>query len=141
MYGFLLCFAATCVATLMHYGLSMPAPYPPLSPPKLLGVSGGILLCLGTAGLALLKLSADKKLGAESAWGGEMGFVLLLFLVGASGLALYWLGGTAALPGLLVFHLGCVLAFFLLMPYTKMVHGYYRLAALARDARERAQGN
>lgn len=133
MYGFLLCFAATCVATLMHYLLDMPAPYSFLSLPKLLGVSGGILLCLGTAGLALLKLKADPALGAAHAWGGEMGFILLLFLVSASGLALYWLNDSDWLAGLLVFHLGTVLAFFLLMPYTKMVHGFYRLTALIRD--------
>jgi len=134
MYGFLLCFAATSVATLMHYLIDMPAPYPFWSLPKLLGVSGGLLLCLGTAGLAILKLKADPDLGATSAWGGEMGFTLLLFLVSTSGLALYWFGNSNWLAGLLAIHLASVLAFFLLMPYSKMVHRFYRLAALARDA-------
>lgn len=134
MYGFLLCFAATCVGTLMHYLANQPAPYPFWSLPKLLGVGGGILLCIGTAGLGLLKLKAEPGLGAAQAWGGEMGFILLLLLVSASGLALYGFGETAWLPGLLALHLGAVLAFFLLMPYSKMVHGFFRLAALARDA-------
>jgi citrate/tricarballylate utilization protein len=40
-------------------------------------------------------------------------------------------------PGLLAVHLGVVLAFFLLAPYSKMVHGFYRLAALVRDAQIR----
>ena len=31
---------------------------------------------------------------------------------------------------LLAVHLGAVLAFFILTPYTKMVHGFYRMAAL-----------
>lgn len=137
LYGFLLCFAATCVATVMHYGLDSPAPYPFWSAPKLLGVTGGILLCVGTVGLAALKLRADPALGARKVRGGEMGFVVLLFVVSASGLALYWLGASAALPALLALHLGSVLAFFLLLPYTKMVHGFYRLAALARDAGEK----
>ncbi len=137
LYGFLLCFAATSVATVMHYFLDSPAPYPLWSAPKLLGTSGGILLCIGTAGLAALKLRADSALGAKSVRSGEMGFVLLLFVVSASGLALYWLGDTAAMPALLALHLGSVLAFFLLLPYTKMVHGFYRLAALARDAGEK----
>ncbi|MEP3331561.1 hypothetical protein [Sedimentitalea sp.] len=30
-------------------------------------------------------------------------------------------------------HLGAVLTFFLVTPYSKMAHGFYRLAALARE--------
>ena len=68
-----------------------------------------------------------------------MGFVLLLFLVSASGLLLYWFGDTAALQALLVIHLGTVFAFFLLMPYTKMMHGFFRVAALLKDKNEKHQ--
>lgn len=138
LYGFLLCFASTSVATLMHYFLDMPAPYGPLSLPKLFGVSGGLLLCAGTIGLAGLKLKADRALGAEKVWGGEMAFVLLLFFVSATGLALYWLGATAWLTELLVIHLGAVFALFVLLPYSKMVHGFYRLLALIKEAQMKA---
>lgn len=134
MYGFLLCFAATSAGTVMHYGLGWPAPYGPLSPPKLLGVPGGVLLCIGTGGLAWLKRRADPELGAPSAWGGEMAFVLLLFFVSASGLALYAAAETGAIAWLLPLHLGAVLSLFLLTPYSKMAHGFYRLAALTIDA-------
>lgn len=65
MYGFLLCFASTSVATVMHYGLNMPAPYPLWSLPKLLGVSGGLLLVLGCVEMVRLKLRADTSLGAQ----------------------------------------------------------------------------
>ena len=41
-YGFMLCFAATCVATLYHYFLGEPAPYPFWSAPVLLGTVGGV---------------------------------------------------------------------------------------------------
>lgn len=136
-YGFLLCFAATSVATVMHYVLDMPAPYAFWTLPKLLGVVGGVALSIGTAGLIALKLRADRRLADASAFGGEMAFVLLLFIVATSGLALYWLGSTSAMDELLALHLGAVLAFFLLTPYTKMVHGLYRLAALAIDARDK----
>ena len=61
-------------------------------------------------------------------------------LVSASGLALYWLGDSDWLAELLALHLGSVLAFFLLMPYTKMVHGFYRLAALVKDASDKRKG-
>lgn len=133
MYGFLLCFASTSTGTILHYVFDMPAPYPLWSLPKLLGIPGGVLMVLGTVELACLKLKADKDLGATSAWGGEMGFIFLLFFVALSGLLLYALGGTAAMPALLALHLGSVLSFFLLTPYTKMAHGFYRLAALVRD--------
>ena len=43
MYGFLLCFASTVVATVYHYALSWPAPYPVVSLPVVLGTLGGIL--------------------------------------------------------------------------------------------------
>ncbi len=135
--GFLACFAATSVATIMHYALDMPAPYPLLSLPKLLGVVGGIALSVGTAGLAILKLRAERGLGDARVWGGEMGFVLLLFLVSTSGLALYVFAASVWLPELLALHLGAVLAFFVLTPYSKMVHGFYRLAALVADAGRR----
>ncbi|GMG81537.1 tricarballylate utilization 4Fe-4S protein TcuB [Paralimibaculum aggregatum] len=137
MYGFLLCFAATSVATVMHYAFAMPAPYPLLSLPKLFGITGGVMLAAGTGWMVALKLRADRALGDASAWGGEIGFVLLLGLVAVSGLALYALGQTAAMPGLLALHLGAVLAFFLLTPFTKMAHGFYRLAALLREAQSR----
>ncbi|MBN9221963.1 MAG: tricarballylate utilization 4Fe-4S protein TcuB [Mesorhizobium sp.] len=130
MYGFLLCFAATSVATLMHYILDVPAPYPIWSPPKLLGVSGGILLTLGTVALALLKLRSDPELGPKRVWGGEMAFVILLFLIAMTGLVLYAASGTAAVSPLLVLHLGSVFAFFILLPWTKMAHAFFRLAAL-----------
>ena len=134
MYGFLLCFASTSVATLMHYFFDMPAPYPLFSLPKLFGITGGVMLSLGTLSMASLKLKADKNLGDERVWGGEMGFVLLLFFVSTTGLALYILGSTGAMPALLAIHLASVLAFFLLTPFSKMIHGFYRLVALIRDA-------
>lgn len=140
MYGFLLCFASTSAGTILHYVFDMPAPYPLWSLPKLLGIPGGILMVIGTVMLASLKLKADRSLGAPSAWGGEMGFVLLLFLVALSGLALYALGSTVAMPALLAIHLGSVLSFFLLTPYTKMAHGFYRLAALVRDEQRKSAG-
>ena len=134
LYGFLLCFAATSAGTVLHYGFDAPAPYGLVSLPKLFGLPGGVLLCVGTAALARLKTRADPDLGARALWAGEMAFVLLLFVVSASGLALYAATGSGAVGMLLPLHLGAVLTFFLLTPYSKMAHGFYRLAALTRDA-------
>ncbi|MFZ9299299.1 MAG: tricarballylate utilization 4Fe-4S protein TcuB, partial [Hylemonella sp.] len=55
-YGFLLCFAATSVATLYHYLWGWVAPYDLPSLPKLLGAVGGVSLLIGTAGLFHLSL-------------------------------------------------------------------------------------
>jgi len=130
MYGFLLCFASTSSGTILHYAFDMQAPYGFFSLPKLLGIPGGVLLTIGTVGLAWLKTKADPKLGAMLVWGGEMAFIMLLGTTGATGLALYAATGTGAVATLLAIHLGCVLAFFLTLPYSKMVHGFYRLTAL-----------
>ncbi|MFD1911072.1 tricarballylate utilization 4Fe-4S protein TcuB [Halodurantibacterium flavum] len=137
MYGFLLAFASTSSATVLHYVFDQPAPYGFFSLPKLLGVPGGILLVIGTLGLAHLKAKADPTLGAPRVWGGEMAFILLLCFVSATGLALYAATGTALVPALLAIHLGAVLAFFLLMPFSKMVHGFFRLTALIAEEQRR----
>ncbi|HTN62968.1 MAG TPA: 4Fe-4S ferredoxin, partial [Devosia sp.] len=110
------------------------APYGLLSLPKLFGVPGGILMTLGGIGLIGLKLRAEKALGAPAVWGGEMAFILLLTATAATGLALYWTTGSTTVRPLLIAHLGTVFALYLTLPYTKMVHAPFRLAALVRDA-------
>lgn len=137
MYGFLLCFAATSAGTLMHYLFDMPAPYPLWFLPKLLGLIGGILLTLGCGWMMVLKHRSDRALGDINAWAGDLGFIALLGFVALSGLGLYGLADTALMPTFLALHLGAVLSFFLLTPFTKMAHGFYRLTALIRDAQNK----
>lgn len=138
MYGFLLCFASTSTGTILHYVFDIPAPYPLFSLPKLFGISGGILLSIGCGWMLYLKSKAAAALSDPATRGADTAFIGLLGFVGFSGLVLYVLGATPALPGLLAVHLGAVLSFFLLIPYTKMAHGFYRLAALVRDAQLKA---
>jgi citrate/tricarballylate utilization protein len=137
MYGFLLCFASTGTATLMHYLFDMPAPYPLFSLPKIFGISGGALMTVGCIWMLTLKRRADPELSDRDTGEAANAFVALLGFVGFSGLALYVFGPTEAMPALLALHLGAVLSFFLLTPYTKMAHGFYRLLALVRDAQAR----
>lgn len=134
MYGFLLCLASTASGTVMHYALGWPAPYPLLSLPKLLGVPGGVMMLAGTAGLAVLKLRADPALGAVRVWGGEMACILLLGAIALTGLALYAATGTGLVGPLLAIHLATVMVLFLLIPFSKMAHGAFRLAALVAEA-------
>src|SRR5690606_18699726 len=125
-YGFLLCFASTSVATLYHYVGGMPAPYGFTSVPKILGMSGGTLLALGTVGLFWLNLTRHPLQGAPERKPMDLGFIALLWLTAASGLALAVVGRLAALPLLLALHLGAVMALFATMPYSKFAHGIYR---------------
>ena len=136
-YGFLLCFASTSTATIYHHLLDWPAPYPAGSPPVLLGTAGGIGLVVGTAGLFWLKLVGDAEPRAKSLLGADAGLLLLLMLAGASGLLLLALRATGAMGVVLAVHLGLILALFATMPYSKFVHGLYRLGALFRYALER----
>ena len=134
MYGFLLCFASTSVATVMHYVWAWPAPYAWYTPPKLLGVPGGVLLSVGCVALMVLKSRAKPELASASRWSGDWAFIGALLLTGASGLLVYAAGSSPYLRPLLALHLGAVASLFALLPYSKWVHGFYRLAALAREA-------
>ena len=136
-YGFLLCFAATSVATLYHYLLAREAPYPWWDLPVVLGTLGGIGLIVGPVGLFLAKTQRDPALLDEARYGMDVGFIAMLFLTGLSGMALLLLRETAAMGLLLALHLGAVFALFITMPYGKFVHGIYRFAALVRYAQER----
>ena len=138
-YGFMLCFGATSVATVYHYALGWEAPYGWLSVPKLLGTVGGLLLVLGAGGLLRLRLVRHPQHVLAEQAPMDLGFIALLALTGASGLALALARDSAALPLLLCLHLGAVMAFFLTMPYGKFAHGVYRSTALLKWAIEKRQ--
>ncbi len=138
-YGFALCFAATTVATVYHYGLGWSAPYAWTSAPKLLGLAGGVGLLIGTAGLWRLRRRRHPQHGDGAQAQMDLGFIALLFLTAVTGLALAAFRDTPALALLLSVHLGAVMAFFATMPYGKFAHGVYRSAALLKWAIERRQ--
>ena len=140
-YGFMLCFAATGVATLYHFLLDWSAPYPVLSLPVMLGIAGGVGLLIGPAGLLWLNLRRNPEHGDEHQKPMDRGFIALLFLVSASGLALLAFRESAALGLMLAIHLGLVMAFFLTMPYSKFAHGIFRSAALLKYSIEKRQPN
>ena len=138
-YGFMLCFAATSVATVYHYAFDWPAPYDFFSLPKILGTVGGIALTVGTLGLWRLNLSRDPQHGDVQQRPMDRGFIALLFFISVTGLALMLSKNTAAMPVLLAVHLGMVMALFLTLPYGKFAHGIFRTAALLRFAVEKRQ--
>jgi citrate/tricarballylate utilization protein len=140
-YGFMLCFAATSVATIYHYFLDLHAPYDFTSLPVVLGTLGGIGLIIGPAGLLYLNLRRNSAHGDVTQKPMDRAFIALLFLISVSGLALLGYRDTSAMTLLLTIHLGFVMAFFLTMPYSKFAHGFYRVAALLKNAIEKRQKN
>lgn len=140
-YGFMLCFAATCSATLYHYLSGQHAPYPLLSPPVLLGTLGGIGLVIGPIGLLWLSYRRDPNQGDVAQRPMDRAFIVLLLLVSITGLALLIWRNSEAMALLLAVHLGAVMAFFLTMPYGKFAHGIYRSAALFKSSLEKRQPN
>lgn len=140
-YGFLLCFAATSVATLYHYLLGLQAPYALTSLPVVLGTLGGIGLLIGPMGLLYLNIMRNAEHGDQSQRPMDRAFIVLLFLISLSGLILLAYRDTASMPILLSIHLGFVMGFFLTMPYGKFGHGFYRLLALLKNSIEKRQKN
>ncbi len=94
-YGFMLCFAATSVATLYHYVFGWEAPYALFSLPVLLGVAGGAGLLIGPAGLMRLKSRRDPALADPKQTGMDASFLVLLFLISLTGLMLLGLAREA----------------------------------------------
>lgn len=134
-YGFALCFAATCTAAVFDR-LGHAAPYAFWTPPVLLGTTGGILMVIGAGGLFWLKLTGEQTPTARRLAGPDLAMLAVLTLVPVSGLLLLALRATGAMGVALAIHLGFVLALFVMLPYSRMVHGTYRFAALLRQARD-----
>ena len=136
-YGFMMCFASTSLGTLYHYLLGREAPYGYFELPVLLGTVGGIILCIGTAGLWHEKRRMDRAVKSWRTLGMDYAFIWLLFWVSATGLILLAVRETSFMGLALAIHLGLVYGFFFILPFSKFVHGIYRFAALLADAGEK----
>jgi len=137
-YGFILCLASTCLATLFHYALGWQAPYGWWNPVVVLGTLGGLGLVIGPAGLLAARRRRDPAVAAHRQSAMGIAFLWMLLLTGLTGILLLVLRATPAMGILLAVHLGFVLGLFVSMPYGKFVHGLYRFAALVQYARERS---
>jgi citrate/tricarballylate utilization protein len=138
-YGFMLCFASTCVATLYHYLLGLHAPYAPTSLPVVLGTLGGIGLIVGPVGLLWLNLRRDPAAGDVAQRPMDRGFIALLLLASLTGLGLFIWRDSGGMPILLAVHLGVVMALFATLAYGKFAHGIFRSAALLKWSIEKRQ--
>ena len=135
-YGFALCFAATCAATVYELGLGIMSPFPITSLPVVLGTVGGIGLIIGPIGLLLLKHRFHSAVKDPTLSELDTTLCVSLLLISLTGFALLLARETAAMGILLAIHLGFVLAFFVSLPYGKFVHMGYRFLALLKSADE-----
>jgi citrate/tricarballylate utilization protein len=132
LYGFLLCFAATSVATLYHYIFAWEAPYGLLGAPVILGSLGGLGLIVGPLGLLWLNVRRDGPRGDAGQNAMDRGFIALLLLVSITGFALLGWRDSRFMALWLAIHLGTIMALFLTLPYGKFAHGLFRSAALLK---------
>jgi citrate/tricarballylate utilization protein len=135
-YGLLLCLASTTVAAIDDHVFGLVAPYALYSAPVLLGLVGGAGMMAGSTGLLWMKWRANEGRASLALRSGEFALLIQLFVAAATGLMLLAWRESAAMPMLLVIHLGAVLSFFITAPFSKFVHGMYRFMALVRSARE-----
>ncbi|HEY4440721.1 MAG TPA: tricarballylate utilization 4Fe-4S protein TcuB [Candidatus Elarobacter sp.] len=135
-WGFLADVVATCSAAFMQDVLRVEPPYPLLSVPVLLGTLGGIAIAIGAAGLWVVKRRSDARPMEPRQVALDDAFLVLLEVVALTGLALLAFRATAAMPALLVVHLGAVAGLFVTIPYGKLVHAVYRFIALVKHAHE-----
>ncbi|WP_245430950.1 tricarballylate utilization 4Fe-4S protein TcuB [Rhodoplanes roseus] len=135
--GFGLTIVSTLSAAVWHHVAGARAPYAVVSLPVLAGLVGGVLMLLGTAGLAAIEARADRAPADPTEVRLNRVFLALLALVSASGLAVLALRETMLMGITLTLHLGLVTGFFLVLPASKMVHAPYRAAALWRAALDR----
>jgi citrate/tricarballylate utilization protein len=138
-YGFMLCFASTSVAAVYHSFFDWRAPYAYTSVPVVLGATGGLALLIGTVGLLVVRTRRDPALGDPAQRGLDDALIVLLFVTSLTGLILLVLRHEPAMAALLAVHLGAVLALFVMLPYSKFVHGLYRAAALVKYHGEQAR--
>ena len=132
----MMCFASTSLGTIYHYTLGRKAPYGYFELPVVLGTVGGIILCIGTAGLWVEKRRMEPAVKSWKTLGMDYAFIALLLWVSLTGLILLALRETSLMGLTLAIHLGFVYGFFLVLSFSKFVHGLYRFAALIQSASE-----
>ncbi len=132
LWGFVLCLAATTVATIYELLLGRLSPFPYTSLPVVLGTLGGIGLIVGPLGLIWTRRHNED--GTLDNHVSNNVLSALLIIISVTGFAVMFWRETDWMGVLLLLHLSIVLTFFVTMPYSKFVHGLYRYLALLKHA-------
>jgi quinone-modifying oxidoreductase subunit QmoC len=129
LYGFIGCFIVTSIGFFFLYVLGVPGPYSQLWPFKWLGNISGIAIVLGAALMIKERLGKSADLSAYKDW-----YLLgLVIALGATGLLTQMarLAGMQTMTYLIYYiHLICVFHLFAYLPFSKIAHAVYRLAAM-----------
>ena len=140
-YGFMLCFAATCVATRVPLFVQLGRTVCTDKPAGRARHGGRRWIADWPGGLAVAQLRRRPQRADSAQNPMDRGFIALLLLASVSGLALLAWRDTGAMALLLALHLGVVMALFLMLPCGKFAHGIFRAAALLKWNVERRQPN
>jgi citrate/tricarballylate utilization protein len=136
-YGFLITFASTVSAAFAQYVLGERPPYDWISVPVILGTVGGIAVSAASIAFMVLRRREASQVTVKEGESMDLSFLVALLLVSLTGIALLATQKAAGvIHAVLLGHLATVLAFFILLPYSKMMHAVYRFGALLRNAQE-----
>jgi citrate/tricarballylate utilization protein len=136
-YGFLITFASTVSAAFAQYVLGQRPPYDWVSVPVILGTVGGIAVSAAATAFMVMGRRESTKVTAQEAESMDLAFLVALLLVSLTGIALLATQKAAGvIHAVLLIHLATVLAFLILLPYSKMMHAVYRFGALLGNAHE-----
>lgn len=131
MYGFLLIAIGTGIAFLMMYGLNIHPPFHQLSPPKILGHMGVIVLIAGLILVIRERVAGDESVSKTTYQDWYLLLILLAVAVSGQLVEFIRLAGVAWLAywGYIV-HLVFVFALIGYFPYSKFAHMFYRFVAI-----------
>lgn len=136
-YGFLITFASTVSAAFAQYVLGQRPPYDLISVPVILGTVGGIAVSAAALAFIVMHRRNATEVTVKKGESMDLAFLVALLLVSLTGIALLATQKAAGvIHAALLIHLATVLAFFILLPYSKMMHAVYRFGALLRNAHE-----
>jgi hypothetical protein len=123
LYGFGLCVLSTAAAAFAQNVVGAHPPYPWLSVPVASGSVGGVAMLVGGTGLWVRS--------------GGSGFLWALLVLAATGMLTLLLRETVAFGPLFLLHVAAVVVAFGTAPYSKFVHGIFRMLSIHHDNLER----
>lgn len=126
-------FISTLAAAYLQDIARIGPPYSLTSFPVISGIAGGILLIFGTIGLLYTRAVSDKALSTKFSDTSGYLVIILLAMVTFSGFVVF-LARNSHIEGVsFTFHLSLITVLFVVIPYTKLTHVFYRYLALVKS--------